>query len=277
MLSSEHSFVKTAAFCGVLAIASFSTSSYATVVQCGDAVCAVPFTIDFNGQSSVGGGELLYDAESGDISFNTANESITGNGMFNESNGSLMWTMMEGTLNETRFSVNSLGGNADPIISFGLGASTGNLGGTFAFNFSLPIALEGPIAASSSVSYTLTSETSAGAKIAPLNGKVVTALEVDTSVNGIGTLNKGVDVGEIFEFTGGPIVQNSSVYSATNNFNGDLAYDLMSVTIAFSLSAESAVGLSGFVNQTPVPIPAAVWFLLSGMLGIFTISRREVS
>lgn len=172
-------------------------------------------------------------------------------------------------------SIDGLNGNADPILGFNASAGTGSAGNTFAFSFSLPIALSGPINANSSVSYSLTSLTSAGAQISPLSfGKVVVADEVDTSVGGLAALNKGVNVGDTFFFFGGPQTQNSPVYTASNTFNGNTAYDLMSVTVAFSLSANSNVGLSGFVQQTPVPVPAALWLFGSGLLGLLGVARR---
>jgi len=170
--------------------------------------------------------------------------------------------------------LDNITGNADPILGFNASASTGTAGNTFAFNFSLPIALSGPINANSSVSYSLTSTTSAGAQIDPLNGKVVVAQEVDTTAGGLAPLNKGVNVGDRFSFIGGPLTQNSPVYTASSSFTGNLAYDLMSVTVAFSLSANSSTGLSGFVQQTPVPVPAAVW-LLGSAIGLLGAVRRR--
>jgi hypothetical protein len=88
-------------------------------------------------------------------------------------------------------------------------------------------------------------------------------------------LNKGVDVGDRFFFTGGPQTQNSPVYTASNTFTGDLAYDLMVVKVDFSLSADSTVGLSGFVQQVVVPVPAAVWLFGSGLIGLIAVARRK--
>ena len=249
---------------------SLSMTHAGTIVQCGEAVCSSDFTLQFNANNNAGGGQLLYDAVSGDISLNLDPASISGNG---EVQGdTIVWTMPD----SSQLEVISLSGNADPILIFGVGASTGVSGATFGFNFDLPIALQGPINADSSVSYSLTAGTAAGAQIAGIGtDKIVRAFEVDTSVGGLGSFNKDVDVGETFFFTGGPQVQNSPVYTASSQFTGDLAYDLMSVQIDFSLSANSATGLSGFVQQAVVPIPPTVWLFGSGLLGIVGIARRR--
>jgi hypothetical protein len=174
-------------------------------------------------------------------------------------------------------SINSMNGDIDPIIVFGVGASTAT-GSTFGFTFNLPIALQGTIFADSSVSYSLTSATAAGAQIAPVVGSnIVSAFEVDTGVGGLPSLNKGIDVGSTLFFTGGPLTQNSPVYTASNTFTGNLAYDLMTVKVDFSLSADSSVGLSGFVQQVAVPVPAAVWLFGSGLIGLVGIARRKAA
>lgn len=240
-----------------------------TIVNCGSDICVSNFTVTLNGNDA-GGGQFLYDSTNGEISLNTNADSITGNGSVQ--GNSIMWMM-----GDNRIMVNSLYGNADPILGFAVGASTGASGSTFGFNFDLPIAIDGSIDASSSVSYSLTSTTDAGAQISALgSNNIVSAYEVDTSVGGIGSINKGVDVGDTYFHLGGPLTTNSSVFTASNTFSGDLAYDLMSVNIDFSLSANSSVGISGFVQQVPaVPIPAAFWLFGSGLIGLTVIARRR--
>ena len=180
------------------------------------------------------------------------------------------------SLNGGTWSIQSLSGNADPILGFATNASTGAAGNAFSVTFTLPIALAGLINANSSVSYSLTGTTSAGAQIAPLLGSnVVIAQEVDTSIGGLPPLNKGVDVGNTFFFVGGPQTQNSPVYTDSNSFVGNLAYDLMSVTVAFSLSPNSNVGISGFVQQV-VPEPTMVTLLGVGVV-LLAVARRRTA
>jgi hypothetical protein len=238
----------------VLALGASAPAVAGTVVPC-DGSCTWSLSIDGRQRAS---GQYTYDAESGVIT-------PTASGRFGNGQGG--WAEM------------SLNGNADPILAFGVTAGTGAAGSTFSFTFNLPIALSGPIDALSSVSYSLTSSTAAGAQIAPFlpSGKIVNAFEVDTSIGGLPSLNKGVDVGTAFFFTVGPATQNSAVQTASNALTGSLAYDLMSVTVAFSLSANSSVGLSGFVQQVPsqVPLPAGIWLLASALAGAGGMVRRR--
>ena len=237
-----------------LALAGACQSAMAgTVVPC-NGNCT--WSVDADGVE-IASGSYLVDPTSGEISLRSPWSRALGDGAF--------------------VSVDTMNGNSDPILGFSVFAGTGAVGKNFAFNFSLPIELSGLINASSSVSYSLTSLSSAGAQIDPLSGHVVTAQDVDTSVGGLSSLNKGVDIGPRFFFVGGPQTQNSPIYTTTNVFAGDLAYDLMSVTIAFSLSANANVGVSGFVQQlpAPVPLPAAAWLLGSGLLALGGAFRRR--
>ena len=101
------------------------------------------------------------------------------------------------------------------------------------------------------------------------------AREVDTSIGGLTPLDKGVDVGDTFFCTPGPCNSTSGTYSATNQFTGNLAYDLMSVTVAFSLSSSSNVGISGFVEQVPVPEPDTASLVGLGILTLTAVARRR--
>jgi hypothetical protein len=229
------------------------TASAGTIRDCGNqgALCAVTLSID---GTQVASGSFQIDP----------------------STGALIWPgTLTGTLGESVFSVLNVSGNADPILGYATSASTGGSGSTFSVSFSLPIALSGLIDAQAQVSYSLTGTTAPGAQISPLFGHVAIAQEVDTSVGGLSPLNKGVDVGDTFFCTPGPCNSTSGTFSATNQFVGNLAYDLMSVTVAFSLSANSNVGLSGFVEQQPVPEPGTVSLLGLGLVTLTWVARRK--
>ena len=176
-------------------------------------------------------------------------------------------------------SITTISGDIDPVLGFSFKAGTGAVGKTFSFSFSLPIALSGPIDANSSVSYSLTSLTAAGAQITPLFSHLIVASEVDSSVGGLPPLNKGVDVGNTFGFSGGPQTLNSQVYVASNSFVGSASYDLMSVVATFSLSPYSQVAVSGFVQQVmAVPEPGGSSMALAGLaLVAFLRIRRKPS
>jgi hypothetical protein len=165
--------------------------------------------------------------------------------------------------------------NSDPLLGFNFSAGTSTAASNFSLTLTMPVAESGPIAANSSVSYSLTANTSAGASVQATSGHVVTAFEESTLSGGPAPLNKGVDVGGNFSFTGGPQVQPSPVYTAANLFSlaAGNQYNEMVVTVAFNLSAQSNVGLSGFVQQLPVPLPASVWLFLSAALGVFGLAR----
>ncbi len=170
-------------------------------------------------------------------------------------------------------SINSLSGNADPILNFNIAAAAGTNGRTFSFTFSLPASLEGEVRTISSTSYSLTAGKSVGAQLTPLKQHTAVAQYVDTTVGGESPLNAGVDVGDKFFFTGAG-TQSSPSYTAQNTQTLSSAFDLMSVTLGFSLSPNTTVGVSGFLeattvdqNPAPVPLPASAWLLALGFLG----------
>ncbi len=248
---------------------SLSQAHAGVIVQCGGApICSVGFSIDMNANIGIGNGELLYNSTTGDIALNLEASSTNATSI-NSQMGTLMWNVGGNTV-----SVSSLSGNADPILGFGVGASTGAMGATFGFNFDLPVAIEGPILATSSMNYSLTATTSAGAQItAPVSGNVLSANEFDSSVGGLGFLNKGVDIGETYFVTG--IGSGGQTFNASNSFVGSLDYDLMSLEIDFGLSPNSIVGITGVVTQTVVPVPAAAWLFASALLGMVGIKRKH--
>ena len=248
--------------------------AYAGVIaQCGETTCFSDFSIFVEGMEA-GGGEFSYDADTGEIALEFTN--IMGDGaILRDSNNDptgIRWMTPDGAM----IDLNGLSGNADPILGFSVATTTAAAGTTVGFVFNLPIALSGPLQASSQVAYSLTSLSSAGAQISQIGtDKIVRALEVDTSVGGIGSTPKGVDVGDTFFVLGGPTATSSGPYSAVNFFTGDLAYDLMSVRINYALSANSAVALSGFVQQIIVPLPAALPLLLAGIAAFGAVARRR--
>lgn len=231
------------------------TANAATVVPCSVAACT---------WSIMAGGTMV---DSGNFTIDPSTGAVSGGTTTNWSGSG----MTAGV---------SLSGmsNTDPLLGFNFSAGTTTAADSFSLTLAMPIAESGPIAANSSASYSLTANTSAGASVQATAGHVVTAFEESTVSGGPAPLNKGVDVGANFSFTGGPATQNSPVYAANNLFTltAGNQFNEMVVTVAFNLSAQSNVGMSGFVQQTPVPLPASVWLFLSAALALFGIRPQRV-
>jgi hypothetical protein len=260
--------------CG--ALGATRAANAGVVAQCGEPVCSSSFSIFVEGSSAeLGGGQLNYDATTGEITLDFDDGDIRGGGMVMRDAGNnpigITWNAGNGAM----ISVNGLTGNADPILGFSVATTTGAAGTTVGFVFNLPIALAGQVRADAQVSYSLTSLSAGGAQISPISGRILDAFEVDTTVGGLSPLDKGVDVGDTFFILGGPTTSGSPTYSAASFFTGALAYDLMRVQLNYSLSPNSAVGLSGFVQQVVVPLPAALPLLLAGLAGCGAVTRRR--
>ena len=172
-------------------------------------------------------------------------------------------------------SLTDMSGNIDPVLGFGLGATNSSATPkTFAFAFSLPLGgLPVPINTKSQLGTTLTAFTSAGGSVFPTlgGGKIVDSQDIAFSP--FASVDKGVDIGDALSVVG----QNTAVRveNAAGSISGGGPFDLMAVTVAFGLTAQTGVGFSGFVEQTPVPVPAAVWLFGSGLLGLVGIARRK--
>ncbi len=184
----------------------------------------------------------------------------------------------------TFITVDTLSGNADPVLGLHASAGTGAIGHTFAFNFDLPINLNSSVTASSTIGYSLTALTGAGAQIAASvpGHSVLFAQDVDTSVGGLPSLDKHVDAGGTFKvdpFTptpGAPTrTEQSQTFSAVSTLNVTPAYDTMNAIIAFSLSPQSTVGISGSVSQV-VPEPSSIALMLTGLGVIGWVARRRL-
>jgi hypothetical protein len=249
----------------------------AEVVQCGGAAtCSSSFSIFLGGSTTeAGGGQLTYNAQTGAISLDLENN-LRGGAMVVRDDGNtpvgLMWNLGNGG----SVSVNGLGGNADPILGFSVGTTTGAASATVAFVFDLPITLAGNILADARVSYTLTSLSAAGAQISPVVGSttVVDAFDLDTIGGASLPIDKGVDVGSTFSVAAFDSAGSPS-YSAVNFFTVDPTYDVMRVIIGYSLTPESLVGVTGFVRQVVVPLPAALPLLLASLTAFGALARRR--
>jgi len=222
-------------------------------VTCGPNNQACSFRVTVDGVQA-GTGNYTIDPETGAITLVTAAE-FEGDG----------WTA----------SVDSVSGNADPILGFSASASTDGLGHIFSFAFDLPINLSGPQVATSAIGYTLTATTPVGARIQPIDDTVLTAFDLDTSVNGLGRLDKEVGAGDEFQFQGIDVRQSGIYRGGPTNLNLSPAYDTMGAVVTFGLSPSSEVGLSGFVQQVPEPSTYAL--LAAGLAFVAFVARRRLS
>ncbi len=178
---------------------------------------------------------------------------------------------------DARVTVSRISGQADPVISFAVGAS--NLSPadiSFGFTFGIPVALSGTIVGHSALSYSLSTLGTGVVSITPAAATILTAVERDTSPGGLAVLNKGLDLGGSLSLTG-PGHVDSGILVGTNVFTGDAAYDQMLVTLGFSLTPYTAVNMTGFVEQfspRTVPEPASL-FLLGGGLGAVRLASWQ--
>lgn len=261
---------------GLCLMLSSVNSQAGGIVQCGEQLCASDYSVLWNG-NDMGGGDFFYDASTGDISLIMDAQHVSGGGTFKD-NGTEQWFEWEAGNGDKAF-LNSMSGNADPVLGFGLGASTGSASSSFSFLFNLPVAVGGLIRTDGITSYSLTSFSAGTASVSGLSGnKIVQAWNVDND-SVLTTLNQGVDVGDTYSHTAPSsalYTTSSTTYSASNSIIGDLNYELLQVEVAFNLSAFSSVGISGAVTQTPVPVPAAGWLMISG-LSFLTYSRRRLA
>ena len=248
------------------------------VAFCGSESCDFTVTFTPNGGSTMTGTGMfsILDQDTdtqkkGDVILNTDLNSTTGGAMINP-NGNLMWNFGNGN----SVIIEDISGNSDPIINFNVSANTGATGATFSFSFDLPISIGGPINAVSFLNYNLSpKDGSTGvAQITPIFPTVLSAFDVDTDAGGLGSLNKGVDTGGTYSINGLGVEVGDDVYLETNTFLGSTDYDLMRVNLNFALSAQDNAGLSGFVEQTPVPVPAAFWLFGSALIGLMFRSNR---
>jgi hypothetical protein len=183
-------------------------------------------------------------------------------------------------------SVDSFSAQVDPELVVAASAvNRSNAPKTFSFAFSLPIALSGdlPIETYASLGTTLTASSAGDGTVFPTLGvnKIMDSQDIGffPSVN----VDKGVDIGDALVDPAGGLPTTAAVEAFGLIEAGQGSFNLMSVVIAFGLvdTAQAAgndgqvsVGFSGLVQQTPVPVPAAIWLLGTGLLALIGFRKR---
>jgi hypothetical protein len=172
------------------------------------------------------------------------------------------------------------GGNVDPELVFGLGATNNsNAVAVFAFAFNLPLGGFGPptIKAEAALGTTLTAPSDANATVFPVLGvgKIVDSQDFDAAFN---SFDKGVDIGDRLTDPAGGVSTLRNEFVTSNILSGQGPFELMTVTVAFgltddSLTAGSGVGFSGRVTQ--IPEPGTIVLLGAGLFGLAWLRRQQ--
>lgn len=201
------------------------------------------------------------------------------------------YTSEDGLLSAT---VSSVGGNVDPFLLFGGGATNATgTDKTFAFTFNMPLvpALAVPILTYSETSLTVTPSPTGFAQVYGISssGAILEAQDIDVLPSGARVrVNKGVDLFDdnllyTAQGDGNPGTIDGVVYQ--QQANGTILtggpYDFMTLTVSFGLTANSSMGFSGRVEQEmddiqPVPEPSGLVLVLAGAGLITLVARRSM-
>lgn len=173
--------------------------------------------------------------------------------------------------------ITNIGGNVDPEIVFGVGA-TNTSGGfkSFAFAFNVPLlGLSGLVDTEAALATTLTApSTGPGLNLVPTSGTGFIVDSQDIRFSPFSSVDKGVDIGgPLFDPAGGLATVTNELVQSQINLVGP--YDVMTVIVAFALDSNGGVGLSGRVTQTPVPEPGTAMLLGLGLAVLATRRARR--
>jgi hypothetical protein len=239
---------------GLVLVFGVSGSAWAGSIPCDPATCGWTITVDDDEYA----GQYTIDAD-GNISF----------GGFEASGDGYAVT------------ITGLSGHVDPELVFGVGATnTSGVAKTFSFAFSVPLGgFVGTIDTFADLGQTLSSASgSGGTTLFPTLGGGLISDSQDIRFSPFSTVDKLVDVGDPLFAADGTTVLDLDSASGQIVLSGG-GYDLMSVVVAFGLSSNGGVGLSGHVRQTlaVIPEPGTVLLGSMGLLGLWFTGRRRAA
>lgn len=164
----------------------------------------------------------------------------------------------------------------DPVLLFSASAinnTGGPLAYSFAFNAPLSPALIGPVASQAELGVTLTDGGGNGAAVQPLVGQGTMLRSFDLYGSGA-SISKNVDVGTLHSIAAGASSSTAfALFNASSSLDCGQPCVAMSAVLSFTLTGNDAVGFSGKITQTAVPLPAAAWLLGSALIGMLGVAR----